>query len=254
MKSLIGLLLLAVGVPLFGNSPCDRLENYDMRNLKTSVEQDLNAHVWQSALPGKLARLYFQEDGIVLVVPEEEARVESYTWEIIDDDGQVILRLFSQNGEQTFALAPTCNGLIAVMGARAIPMVLDADHQVSEAIVGAMESQIIGTWNLVSKRKARSNPGDLSLRLNTDGTFHLTAGPDVEHSSQEGIWQLAPDGSALILFTKVYIDGHLRYMPEAIDIVQLDYEDMALSTKQLPRILKEYGHLSNLYLSKNLAM
>jgi hypothetical protein len=66
----------------------------------------------------------------------------------------------------------------------------------------------------------------------------------------EGTWQLAPDGEYLVIFTKQYGKEQIKYIPESLAILSIDYEDLVLDSQRMPRILEKGSMKESLYLSK----
>jgi hypothetical protein len=115
-----------------------------------------------------------------------------------------------------------------------------------------VRSQISGTWKYEPSRKdARNGPDAFSLTFNTDGTFSLAHGPDNYHSALEGSWELAPDGTYVIISTRHDRGGREYDIPESLAIQSIDYEDLVIESKSLPQILEKCTMKHPLYLSKS---
>jgi hypothetical protein len=221
-----------------------------MDNLKASFEQDLISNAWRTSLLGTLSTLYFQEEGLVLVIPSALQKVETYMWSVIVEEGRALLSFISPNVEKEFMIAPTCNGISAMSNGKSSSMAISTAEDMTDVQLEFLRTQLTGTWFYKLDKSPKSHPSQFSIALNADGTFNLRVGPDNFHSVQDGIWRTSPDGQYLVLHTRVYIDQKEHYIAEAISLKSIDFEDMVIGAKSLPRALEAYGGKDLLFLSK----
>jgi len=251
MKTFTSILfVLSLSFSAFAGARCERLESYDMTNLRASFEQDLLTHVWRTSVLGDVSNLYFQDDGIVLVVSTGSEAVDSYLWSVTDDKGQNVLAFYSPAGNKEFSIAPTCNGISAAAHGKSTPLAISTDEMLSIKQLDFLRLQLAGTWYAETSRSRGVNSVPFSIALNQDGTFTMTNGPDTYHARQEGIWQLSQDGQFLILHTPQYIGDEKKYVAESIRLRSVDFEDMVIDAEILPRELKQYSGKQLIYLTK----
>ena len=199
---------------------------------------------------GTMSTLYFQEDGLVIVIPATLEKVETYLWSLIVDRGHALLSFFSPTHEKAFLIAPTCSGITALSNGRNISMNITSVPEITDFQQKFMQTQLTGTWHYEIDKSSNSNAAPFSLSLNADGTFVLGTGPDKYHTEHEGIWLISPDGQYLILNTHVYSDQKENYVAEVISLKSVDFEDMVIEAQSLPRALEIYRGKDMLYLSK----
>jgi hypothetical protein len=253
MKTLFSFCLILAVIGTIGASPaCERLAHYDAQNLQKSFMQDLVSNVWNTTVLGDEATLYFAPDGSLLAIPSLDSRVEEFHWSVEVHEGQGLLYIVKPTDLRVFSLAPTCSGLCVSEGGSCSMMTVDSDHSISEERYNFVRSQLFGTWKYAPSRKdARTGPDAFSLTLKNDGTFLLATGPDDYHSSMEGSWELAPDGTYLIISTRHDRGGQEFYVPESLTIQSIDYEDLVIDSETLPQILEKSTMKQPLYLSKS---
>jgi hypothetical protein len=252
MKTLFSVyLIVAITGAAIAEPACDRLTHYNSNDLQESFEHDLFSNVWSTTALGPEATLYFQEDGTMLAMPSANASVAQYSWNIEIYEGQAHLYLATSHGMKMFTLAPTCSGLCVSDGGKCMMMSVSTQKKISAERLKFIRSQISGTWKYEPSRKAaRKGPAGFTLTLGKDGTFAISTGPDSYHSVLEGTWQLAPDGEYLVIFTKQYGKEQIKYIPESLAILSIDYEDLVLDSQRMPRILEKGSMKESLYLSK----
>jgi len=244
------LVITSFALSLSASPKCERLELYDFSNLRQSFERDLLSSIWRSSLLGTTSTLYFQEDGVVIAVPVNQERVQTYLWSLSVMEDQAILSLVSSEMERTFFIAPTCNGISALSGGKLSLLTAMEANFISEANRNFMRTQLTGFW-ICQVRKSKKLPaGDFSLALHQDGSFEVSAGPDSFHTSHKGFWQLSPDGQYLILHTRVLIDSSEHFVAEYVNLKSVDFEDMVIGAQVLPRVLSTYCGNNLLYLEK----
>jgi len=245
-------LMMVVALSAAASTECDRLAFYDTGDLRLSFERDLISHAWKSQMLGSAATLYFQEDGSLIVVPEETSRVLSYLWDIGIQDGQALLQIVQPDGKLVFGAAPTCSGLCVSQGGKCVMMFTSEGSELSIEHQNFLRSQLIGTWtyapHLSNKRKISS---EFTLTLGGEGAFTIASGPDSYHSAQEGVWQLTPDGEYLILFTRMEGNAGIYFAAEYIAIRSVDFEDLVIDSAQMPRLLDQSKKKQPLFLSKS---
>jgi hypothetical protein len=254
MKTLSSIaLVLFLASSLSASPRCERLTYYDLHNLKASFELDLVSNAWRTSMLGTMSTLYFQEDGLVIVIPAALEKVETYLWSLVVDRGHALLSFFSPTHEKAFLIAPTCNGISALANGRNISMNVSSVEEMDGLKQEFLRSQLTGTWHSAIKKSPNAQIAPFSLALNADGTFILGTGPDKYHTEHEGIWHVSPDGQYLILNTRVYSDEKEHYVAEVISLKSVDFEDMVIKAQSLPRALEVYRGKEDLYLSKSKA-
>lgn len=254
MKALSTLCLSLIAAALLAGPRCERLSFYDTGSLMRNIDKDLTSHVWTTGMLGKASKMYFQEDGSALVLPDGTSDVEIYTWDLESCSGQVYLRIFSRAGDEAFLVSPTCSGLCVSAEGKCAELLLTTDDEVSMERAEFLRLQLTGTWAFDPDRAGkRRGAMPFSLNLQADGTFVLNMGPDHYHTMQDGIWQVAPDGAYLILFTRVVDQGGVRFVAETVSIRSMDFEDLVVEGQGLPRVLKSCGGKQPLYLTKETA-
>ena len=251
MKTLASLVIaLSLALSLSADPKCERLAFYDMANLKASFEKDLVSNIWRTNLLGSLSTLYFQDDGLVIVIPAALQKVQTYMWSVEVADGRALLAFFGPSTAKEFMIAPTCSGISATGQGKSTSLLVSAETQMSEAQQDFLRAQLLGFWHYRIEKSRKAYPAQFSLSLLNDGTFRMKTGPDHYHSTYDGVWQMSTDGQYLILYTRVLIGQKEHYVPESISLKSVDFEDMVIDAKSLPRALEAYRGKDQLYLSK----
>lgn len=251
MKTLSTILFISSFALSISASPkCERLELYDFANLRESFEHDLMSGVWRTNLLGITSTLYFQADGMVISIPVNQERVETYLWSVNVEEDQAILSLLGPDTDRKFFIAPTCSGISAVAGGRATQMTALDVKLLTEAERGFIQIQLAGTWDCNIRKSHRAKASDFSISLHQDGSFAIQTNPDPFHSSHDGLWQLSPDGQYLILHLRVLIGSHAHFVTEYLNLKSVDFEDMVIGAEILPRVLNAHHGKDLLYLEK----
>jgi hypothetical protein len=243
-------LALVLTASLFASPHCDRLAMYDMENLRASFEQDLVSHVWRTGILGSTANLYFQENGLVTAIPASQDKVDTYTWALADNEGMITLSFYRSSGVKSFVVSPTCDGIATTIRGKAARMLISEEAYLSDTEQEFLLKQITGTWHYIPVKSEKIYQGPLTLTFASDGTFMMQSGPDTFHSDRDGVWHLSNDGNYLILYSRIESSEKTRLVPEVISIKSLDFEDMVIDAKHLPRTMQQYEGRDPLYMSK----
>ena len=251
MKTFTSIAILLSFATIVSASPkCERLAFYDMTNLQASFERDLVSNIWNTNLLGAASTVYFTSDGNVTVISPTWKKIETYTWSLCVENGRAMLSLKNDSERKDFVISPTCGGLSVSANGKSASMLVNEEVRVSDADVSFLEKQLTGIWNYRVDLTKKGYPAQFALFLRKDGTFILKIGPDKFHSVQQGMWQVTADGRYLVLNTKQYIHGEPQFVAEAINLKSVDFEDMVINAKNLPRALGAYQGKQPLYLSK----
>ena len=253
MKTLTSISIILGFVALTAGSvhaKCERLELYDLSNLQASMEQDLMSNAWRSNLLGTPSNLYFQEDGLLVAIPEGSGKITTYIWSLHAIHGSARLSLMTPEMDMAFWIAPTCNGLSASSDEKSVQMFISSEEQFSDARHNFLKRQLSGIWHYRNDKSTKSHKAGFSISLHDDGTFSLKTSPDKYHSTNEGVWQITADGQYLILSTYGFVGQKKQYISEAIAVRSVDFEDMVIDARTLPRALEAYEGRQPLYVSK----
>ena len=126
---LVGAFILSSAA--YANWKCPRLESYDLANLNAGYQSDLQSHVWRSDLFGEPSRIYFQDDGIVYVIPDKSAEVRTFTWQLSLCTENAFLQLYYPEGVRHLLISPTCNGLAVSEKGMANTLTLESENNLS---------------------------------------------------------------------------------------------------------------------------
>jgi hypothetical protein len=217
-----------------------------MSNLVESFECDLRSNAWKTNLLGVASTLYFQEDGILIAIPEGLQDVQTFMWSLSTDVCRTLLSICDHQFSRSYIIAPTCSGISATANGKSASMIPEITECLSVQRLDFLRKQLTGVWNYQASKTKKGYPAQLNLSLADDGSFSIAAGPDQFHSIQQGMWQVSPDGQFLVLYS--LIEG--SYEAEAINLRSVDFEDMVIDAESLPRSLEPYKSKRPLFLSK----
>ncbi|MDX1408426.1 MAG: hypothetical protein R3330_09845 [Saprospiraceae bacterium] len=231
---------------------CDRLVSYDLGIVKESVEADLINGTWTTDLNGNPSSMYFHADGSVETFRKDRKKdiVEVATWEVRMESGEMILTLTAPDGtSRSMRINPTCEGF-AAMDAFGSAVDLYKVNDYNQYVHHQIKRQITGEWSAMAQ-------SDLNVARNihwdfaADGTFELAVGPDAYHSTHQGVWDVAPTGEYIILYFTNRDNPESVYAMELLKVRSVDFEDLVLDGKFMPRMLAEFANGKTMHFEKS---
>lgn len=243
-------LTLTIITSLAASPRCARLDLYDIRDLRASIEKDLISNVWKSAILGAESTMYFKDDGLVITVATSGHLMHTYLWSVTLQDNLAVLTVSDPGSRAEFIVAPTCNGISAQREGKLHSLQLSEDVQITPEQHAFLRSQLPGRWHYRSNATRKAYPAGFTISLIKDGSFKMMSAPDTYHSAVHGIWHLSPDGKFLILYTEVNTEDSRKFVPEVIRLKSVDFEDMVIGGENLPRALQPYDGQREIFLSK----
>ncbi len=248
--SLLTAIICVVSAVDAGALRCKRIQLIGPENLA----QDLKTHIWEISSDRGKSLAYFNADQTAVTIPagSRTGAARSMTWAVGGTDLIPMLILEDEEGWQSYIIAPTCDGLVALSGMEGV-MRLNVHREISVSQTAMLRDQMVGHWQTTpgnNNRKNGRHGADVRMIFKADGTYALSAGPDHYHSVHQGRWDISADGEYLFLYKESGLPGGPKYILESVRIVALDYEDMVIDTKKLPRILGEYEGRNTMYLAR----
>lgn len=236
--ALTSLILSAVCVSAATAGTCARLQNYADRVFEHEIVADLTSGAWMTSIDDKDCVLFFNEDGIVEVMTSDLLgdTYEVDTWMVISDCYSMKLMMSGPDEPmQTYTLEATCDGF-AVVDESGEEGYMVKRHANLKRLVNRMREQITGTWES-SGTSSRRHKVDLSWTFAENGTFAINTGPDRHHASYEGVWDITPDGTNIVLFFGNSENPEEIYARHLLKIHALDFEDMIMSGEPISNLL-----------------
>ena len=191
-----------------------------------------------TTLDGKDCVMYFKEDGLVEIMASDFQGDEYVTnrWIALADCSSMQLLLSSHDSPlRTLRIEATCDGFAFVdnVGEEGVMV---KRHVNIKRLVGRMREQIAGTWESIGT-SSKKHEIDLSWTFAENGTFTINTGPDSFHASYEGVWDIAPDGTNIVLFFGNTNNPEDVYARHLLKVHALDFEDMIMSGEPISNLL-----------------
>lgn len=235
---------------------CDRLIFYDRGIVKESIEADLTDGTWTTDLLGNPGSMYFHADGSVETFRKDKNKktvVQIDTWEIQVYDGQTILKLTAPDGTtRALRINPTCDGFAAIDGfGGATDLYKQGNY--NALLHQQTKRQLIGNWSAVAQSDLNIHRA-IQWHFNEDGTFEFAVAPDLYHSAHHGIWDLSPNGEYIMLYFTNRDDPEAVFVTELLRVRSVDFEDLVLDAKLLPRPLAEFTSNKAVHFEKDFSL
>jgi len=217
---------------------CDRLQVYSDHVTTQQLTADLLTGAWITELDGKESALYFREDGLVEVMssslPGQEYEIDR--WMVVADCGKMQLMMSGPDKPmRVYRIEPTCDGF-AFIDDKGIEGFMVKRHSNIKRLVHRMRDQIAGTW-MSNGTSSRKHDIDLSWTFAENGTFAINTGPDKHHTSYEGVWDISPDGTNVVLFFGNSENPEDVYARHLLKVHALDFEDMVMSGEPISNLI-----------------